>query len=91
MVNASGLLMACATYATRTLGYSALDNYVLSPRTKAILHADLTALGMMLVAANRPPMMATVAIAIIASAIATSCHARLQTGSFSSLRTGLLP
>lgn len=81
------VLMALATYATRTLGYIALSNRVLSARTKAVFDAapacvllaviapafvtsrpaDLIALALT-IAAIRLPMIATVAVAIVASA-----------------------
>lgn len=86
------ILMACATYATRTLGYIALSNRALSPRSRAMLDAapgcvliaviapafvsprpaDLAALTITLLAAIRLPMVATVAIAIVASALLRS-------------------
>ena len=83
------VLMALATYATRTLGYIALSNRVLSARTRAVFDAapacvllaviapafvtsrpaDLIALTITIIAAIRLPMVATVALAILASAL----------------------
>jgi uncharacterized membrane protein len=82
------LLMALATYATRTLGYIALSNRVLSARTKAVFDAapacvllaviapafatsrpaDIIALVITVIAAMRLPMIATVLVAVLASA-----------------------
>ena len=83
------VLMALATYATRTLGYFALSNRVLNARTRAVLDAapacvllavispafvasrpaDLLALTVTVIAAIRLPMIATVAVAIVSSAL----------------------
>lgn len=92
MIHATALLtivlMAATTYATRTIGYLALSNRVLSSRTRAVLDAapacvllavispafvtprpaDLIALAITVMAATRLPMMATVGVAMAASA-----------------------
>ena len=92
MTHASALLaialMALATYATRVVGYIALSDRVLGPRTRAVLEAapacvllaviapafvaprpaDLAALAVTVAAATRLSMIATVAVAIAATA-----------------------
>lgn len=75
MIQASNLLaiilMACATYATRTLGYIALSNRPLSPRVRTVLDA---APGCVLIAviapafvSPRPADLAALAITVLAA------------------------
>lgn len=65
------MLMACATYATRTLGYAALSNRAVSPRVRALLDA---APGCVLIAviapafvAPRPADLAALAVTLLAA------------------------
>lgn len=60
------LLMACATYATRALGYAALSNRAISPRTRIVLDA---APGCVLLAVIAPAFVSPRPADLIALAI----------------------
>lgn len=65
------LLMAAATYATRTLGYVALSNRVLSARTRAVLDAAPACVLLAVIApafvTPRPADLVALAITIVAA------------------------
>jgi uncharacterized membrane protein len=68
------VLMACATYATRTLGYAALGHRALSPRTRAVLDA---APGCVLIAVIAPAFVSSRPADLVALGITLLAAIRL--------------
>lgn len=68
------LLMAAATYATRTLGYAALSNRELSPRTRVVLDA---APGCVLISVIAPAFVTSRPADLVAMAITLVAAIRL--------------